>query len=91
MDKTTGLTLIEWYIQKEKQTLQRHPELKSSFVDLLKNRPAIMLNIILNNLDEDLNNATISGKLANPIVFIYDSNVHAKEVLEAFKKEFIIL
>ena len=34
--------------------------------------------------------ASNSEKLANPIVSVYDSDVHAQQVLEAFKKEFII-
>lgn len=90
MDKTTGLTLIEWYIQREKENLQRHPVIKAPFFYLLKNRPEIMLNIILDNLEDDVVSATISGKLANPNISIYDSNIHAMEVLEAYKKEFII-
>jgi len=88
--KKEGSTFIEWYIQKQKEELKRHPEMKDSFFDLLKNRPEIMLNIILANLEEDVAMACISGKLANPIIFIHDSHVHAREVLEAFRKEFIV-
>ena len=89
MDKK-GLTLIEWYVYKERENLQKHPEIKLPFSDLLKNRPEIMLNIILVNLEDDISKATISGKLLNPIISIHDSNIHAREVLEAYKKEFII-
>jgi hypothetical protein len=87
----TGLTLIEWYIQRERKFLAQKPEeAKRLFSDWLKYQPDSFLNCVLENLEEDLLKACVSGELANPIVCVNDVTLHAQEVLEAFQKEFIL-
>jgi hypothetical protein len=84
------LSLVEWYVQREKKSFIGNEHEKQRLIELIKNRPDAIIQAVKENLHGDILSAMCSGELEliNPVI-IENVDAHAKEVLEALKKEFL--
>ncbi len=86
-----NLTLIEWYVERERKIHCKNPETKAPFVDALRNNPQIILEGIFVNAESDIMRAMIDGasNAEGGAVIINDFEFFSNQVLGAFKTEFL--
>jgi hypothetical protein len=86
MNEEKKLTLVEWYIKREREVISKNPRYEGDLINLLKSKPEEFIELIKSRFEGDLIHA---GMTLGVIATNYDPDEHAKTVLEAFQKEFL--
>lgn len=84
------VTLIKWFVERQKNFLLNKPDLTEYYSDLMKNEPELIKKALLENLDYDIALAINSGHISED--FKIDKNnkkSFVEEIFNALKDEFV--